>query len=138
MQLRPVSFQSDAIADQPFSKYYESFMVVASQMVDETPNSITEHCQQILQFIRLLENDFSGPPQWVSTSRFDVVFHDQDYQSYSDTSPDGSSVLLTVRASKNDDGSWEFWLSDTKRKQPEVATRNAASAAATAAAMLSN
>jgi len=76
----------------------------------ESAASTRKHCENILQFTRILENDFSGPPQWLCTSHYDLVFYHGDFKEYSDTPEDGRGVTLVVRFNGNGSGPGSFQL----------------------------
>lgn len=72
--------------------------------------STRKQCENMLQFILTLENEFSGPSQWLCTSHYDVIFHHTDFKDFSDTPEDGSSVTLLVRYQISDNGPGTFQL----------------------------
>jgi hypothetical protein len=79
-----------------------------------------EHFEIILLFIELLENDFVGPPQWLCTSHYDIVFYHHDYQDISDTPEDGSAAILFVRAIQDASDNWKLVLSSTYSSTGEI------------------
>ena len=90
-----------------------------------------QHCENILQFIRILENDFSGPPQWLCTSHYDVIFHHSDFKDYSDTPEDGRGVTLSVRFFKqpgSDQGTFQLQAGSSSIDVVGVAEAAAAAA----------
>lgn len=74
----------------------------------EAAASTRKRCENVLQFIRILENDFSGPPQWLCTSHYDVVFHHTDFKDISDTPEDGRGVTLVVRYDQTGSGKFQL------------------------------
>ncbi len=76
----------------------------------EAAASTRKQCENMLQFIRILENDFNGPPQWLCTSHYDVIFHHTDFKDFTDTPEDGSSVTLVVRYHQSGNSPGTFQL----------------------------
>lgn len=136
MQLKPITFQNPDDKDlfPLYSQFYESRMDFIIREMDGT-DSMRQEGEQILRFIQILESEFSGPPQWMTTSHMGVSFRDRDYESYSDTPIEDGGITLTVRYDKDESGAWQFLLSSgAERKTPP--TNDAAEAAAAAAKIL--
>jgi len=86
--------------------------------------SLRAHFEHILELLRLLESDQAGPPQWLCTSHYDVVFYPQDYHKYTDTDVDGNQ--LTVRSANDENGKRKFVLSQGEGETEIYEPREAA------------
>lgn len=106
MRLRPITFQGHGVLDEPFSECYSSIFTPK----DNTMAITDKRCEWMVQFLQALELDFEGPPQWASTSHYDVMFYMRDYLEYSETPLDQSTVSLTVSLRQTDHDALQFLL----------------------------